>query len=65
MDGRRCVHANAVDLTSEANAGIRATTGGQVSLWTFPTASSALNQATRSLSDRATSSMNNFQTRAS
>jgi hypothetical protein len=53
------------ELTSGAIAGVRAPSGGQVALWTFPTASSSLNQATRSVSDRATLAMNNFQTRAS
>ena len=53
------------ELTSGAITGIRVPFGGQVALWTFPTASSSLNQATRSECDRATSAMNNFQTRAS
>jgi hypothetical protein len=44
--GRRGVHANVDDLTSGAIAGVRAPSGGQVSLWTSTTASSALIQAT-------------------
>ena len=59
---RPCQHRR---LTSGANASVRGPSGGQVALWTFATASSSLNQATRSVSDRATSAMNNFQTRAS
>ena len=34
--GRRGIHANAVDLTSGAIAGVRAPSGGQVALWAFP-----------------------------
>jgi len=49
--GRRGVHANIDDLTSGAIAGIRVPSGGQVSLWTSTTASSAQIQATRSTTE--------------
>ena len=45
--GRRGVHANAVDLTSGANAGVRVPNGSQVSRWATTTASSALIQTKR------------------
>jgi len=63
--GRHGVHDDVDDLTGGANAGVRATNGGQVSRWVTTTASSGLNQTTRSPTDRATSTMNNFQTKAS
>jgi hypothetical protein len=60
--GRRGVHDSAVDLTSGAVAGVRAPSGGQMSRWASTTASSTLNQNSRSSTDRATLVMNNFQT---
>ena len=40
--GRRGVHDDVNDLTSGANAGVRAPNGSQVSRWATTTASSAL-----------------------
>jgi len=53
------------ELTSGAIAGVRATSGGQVSIGTSTPASSALNRNSPSPTDRATSSTISSQTRAS
>jgi len=61
----RGIYDDAIDLTSGANAGVRAPNGSQVSRWATTTASSALNQTMRSPTDRVTSTMIIFQTKAS
>ena len=53
------------ELTIGAIAGVRTTSGGQVSIGTSTPASSALNRTSRSPTDRATSSTISSQTRAS
>jgi len=53
------------ELTSGAIAGVRAPSSGQVALWPSATAGSASIQRKRRRCDRATSTMNNFQTRVS
>jgi len=45
--GHRGVHDNVVNLTSRANAGVRAPNGSQVSRWATTTASSASIQTKR------------------
>ena len=62
--GRRGVHADVVDLTSGANAGVRVPNGSQVSRWATTMASSAPIQTKRRPTNRATLIESFSQTKA-